>query len=417
MQQYKSLSWLIRLRFWAFIAQCLIILACITIFKITLPLNLILPIVVLFGLLNLPLSYLIHRYDNVPNYAIGIVFIVDMVLFTFLLAFTGGATNPFSVLYLVHITLAAVVLGQRWTWTITLLSVASYGALFYLYKPLAHEHEMHHSMSLHLYGMWFALSVTAVIIAHFLTNISFALKQKEKQLRKVERNKLMQERLASLTSLSAGAAHELRTPLSTISVIAKEFEKNFSDKAETLQDTMLIQEEVERCSEILDRMAAKSGHIADELPSTFSVSELKSRIIQQLPSEVSKMIKWEIEGVSHLYLPKRTLEQSLLALVKNGFDATEKEGAIKIQIQQLGNDIRFSVTDNGEGIPEDIIDRVGEPFFTTKSAGRGMGLGVFLVKLFCERYKGEFCIDSKFGQGTTVNFEVPALIKSKLKAA
>ena len=159
----------------------------------------------------------------------GGALVLDVVLLTVLLAGAGGASNPFTVLYLVHITLSAVVLSSWWTAAIAALSVAGFGLLF-LFPAGAgamNEHvRMGHipgpGFDHHLRGMWIAFVVATALTAYFVFQFSRAIGLQREQIATLREASARSARLAALTTLAAGAAHELNNPLGTIAVASHE---------------------------------------------------------------------------------------------------------------------------------------------------------------------------------------------------
>ena len=199
-----------------------------------------------------------------PRALCGAALTLDTLLLTGLLHATGGASNPFSVLYLVYITLAAVVLGARWTWFLAALSVGCYGLLFAAFVPLEHVSHLAPGMQLHLQGMWVAFCVAAVLTAYFVVQMSTAIEQRDAEMSAMRDRAARSERLASLTTLAAGAAHELGTPLATIAVAARELERSIRAlpavrDAALVEDAALIRSEVDRCRAILEPPGGPGG--------------------------------------------------------------------------------------------------------------------------------------------------------------
>jgi len=176
--------------------------------------------VIVFGLSNVALYYIVRREKEFSSQAVASLFVVDTLLLTGLLLVTGGALNPFSILYLIYLAMGAVVLGRRWAYVLAVLSSLGFAALF-LFVP-KHSMHGHASMSLHLHGMLLAYVIAAFSLAFFLSRVMMIFRANEEKLRKVEILKSSQEKLLALTTLSAGAAHELSSPLAAIKVIAGE---------------------------------------------------------------------------------------------------------------------------------------------------------------------------------------------------
>ena len=122
-----------------------------------------------------------------------------------------GPTNPFTLLYLVHITLSATILTKRWTWLLGALSVVCFGLLFLGYKPIP-ALEMHHAsgaVGLHLIGMWVSFGVASLLVAMFSGKISELLRQHEESMLRMQEELAKKDRLASLVTLAAGSVQEL----------------------------------------------------------------------------------------------------------------------------------------------------------------------------------------------------------------
>src|SRR6218665_3315595 len=199
-----------------------------------------------------------RRERPIPEGLTWAVMALDVVLLTVLLELSGGASNPFSALYLVHIALAAVVLREGWTWALTVLAVACFGELF-VGAP-AHHHI--HDMRMHLEGMWAAFALAAGFIVYFVQRVTRALAAREAELVSARAASARHDKLAALATLAAGAAHELSTPLSTIAVVARELERHLEragQETSSLEDVRLIREQVARCRDILARMASDAG--------------------------------------------------------------------------------------------------------------------------------------------------------------
>src|SRR5262249_33714904 len=191
------------------------------------------------------------------------------VLLSALLYLTGGPLNPFSFLYLVQIALAAVILRARFTWALVALSLACSGVLFFAHRDLplgetTHAEHAAGSLSIHLYGMWVAFGVAATFIVYFLMRVTRALAEREAELREVHQKTARNEKLASLATLAAGAAHELATPLSTIALAAKELERQTAGQSGLAEDGQLIRSQGERGRGILGRVAADAGRAFGE---------------------------------------------------------------------------------------------------------------------------------------------------------
>jgi two-component system sensor histidine kinase RegB len=165
--------------------------------------------------------------------------------------------------------------------------------------------------------------------------------------------------------------------------------------------------EVERCQEILGLMAARAGGSSEDSSGT-RLAELLLSVRAQLGEERAARVEFRVDDVTAaLELPLGQTTQSVVALIRNGLEASTGGAPIVVAISQREAEAHISVEDRGSGIPAPLLPRVGEPFFTTKQPGRGLGLGVFLVRAFVESRGGELIIESKQGVGTSAHMRIP----------
>jgi two-component system sensor histidine kinase RegB len=319
-------------------------------------------------------------------------------------------------LYIVHIALAAVVLRAYWTWGLVGLSFAGFGSLFLgdtgptgTWFEHPDQHMMH--MRMHMQGMWIAFGIAAVFIVYFVTRVTRDLARRDAELARARAAAERSEKLASLATLAAGAAHELATPLSTIAVVARELERSL-ERAGALDgavaDARLIRNEVTRCRAILEQLAADAGASAGEAFAELSVHGLLDKAIEGLPQRerIRSAIAGEAEHVQ-LFLPARAVAQAVRGVLENALQASPPESSVLVHANKTAERCAIVVEDRGPGMPPEVLSRVGEPFFTTKEPGKGMGLGLFLTRVVLERIGGGVAIDSRPGEGTRVELSVP----------
>jgi len=417
-----ALPWIIRLRYAMAIGQIATVVMVDRILRIDLPLAWILVAPCLVILSNLWLSGrgLSTRATAAgeaqrvgESTLIAWVFVLDTLCLTAVLLLTGGPNNPFSLLYLVHITLSATILNRRQTWGLGVLACLCFASLFWRYRPIP-ALEMHphgNGLSLHLIGMWAGFAVASLLVAMFSGKISELLREREESLLRMQEELARRDRLASLVTLAAGAAHELNTPLGTIAVVAKELEHYAMRSAQHSAieaDSRLIRTEVDRCREILRRMSVEGAEPTGEAIETIPVGTL----LQVLGRNFSPATPFQIDVPDDvadccLSVPRHAVEQALIALVKNAVEASPSGTPVTVAVWRDAPFICFEVRDSGCGMSQESLRHAGEPFFTTKAPGKGMGLGIFLVRTLADRLGGRLRLDSTPGAGTKALFELP----------
>ena len=442
-----NLSWLLTLRWGALAGQLATILVVDRVMGIALPLAPLALLLAIGAASNVALGSWRRRAD-VQDGMLAAVMLLDIVLLTAVLYFTGGPFNPFSFLYLVNVALAAVILPPGWTWALAGMSLALFGGLFFAHVPLpladhgGHEAMSHdHPISMHIQGMWVAFGVAAAFIVYFIQRVRGALAARDAELGEARRAAARHEKLASLATLAAGAAHELATPLSTIAVVAKELEralgaKGAADRAKgaadrprgapdssdsagaddaessTVADARLIREQVERCRAILVQMAADAGESAGEAPVTLPLATLLANAAADLvgKARLTVAIAPELAATAVVHVPPRALAQALRGVLKNALEAATSD-EVDVRLASQTGAWQLTVRDRGPGMASEVLAHAGEPFFTTKDGDgltRGMGLGLFLARVVLERVGGGLTLDSAPGRGTTATIVLPA---------
>lgn len=371
---------------------------------------------------------------------------IDAIILTALLYLTGGPHNPLSVVVMINVALAAVLLPSRAAWFVTAATIGMTALLFVDSRPLrprpispeageecaccetpalaeglvpetaepaveeADEHDGHGmSMELHMRGMWAGYGVAGAVIVWFLARLRRQLAESAEALRKSEEAATRAQQQSRLATLAAGAAHELATPLNSIAIAAGELVLSLPKDSDDYQDAMVVRDQVRRCREVLNKMSLDVGSPAAGARSETSVANLLDRVLSDLDtSRVS--IDMDRETASSCVLfHGEGLVRGLKNLVDNGLKATRGGGGVTIRVRGIDSELQIDITDDGIGMSSDVIERVGQPFFTTRETGEGMGLGVFVARSVAEQMGGTFQIRSQIGDGTTVSITIPRI--------
>jgi two-component system, sensor histidine kinase RegB len=331
------------------------------------------------------------------------------------LYFTGGLTNPFALFYFVNIAVAGAILTPAWAWTVWFVSVLSVTSLLLRSQLLA---ELNNS-NLQADGEWtlaklgyiVSFATCGGVITYFVTVLTGELKQRELALKEAEDARVRNRQLEALATLAGGAAHELASPLSTIAVVAKELSRSLEKngaRENDKKDVSLIRSELDRCRQILDRMTSAAGEAAGERLDAITVDRFLEETLLGLrePHRVKVTVADTAKTKKNL-LPLQATAQAIRNLVQNALDASQPGEDIVVQADLMDSNWRILVIDRGDGMTAEVLQRVGEPFFTTKEPGRGMGLGLYLTQNVLRRLNGELKFTSRPGQGTTAEILLP----------
>jgi two-component system, sensor histidine kinase RegB len=383
----------------------------VTVWLLRIPLPL-LPVALCLGvtiLTNLWLHRLSPGQGEQPE-QLTAVLALDVALLTVLLYFTGGPHNPFTSFYLVHVALAAVALPLKPARLISAECCLGYAMLFLGQAILPRPGDAicgigpNLPLSLHLKGMLVAFVLTAACIAGFVGRLQQAWRRGESELAAARQIAAQNDRFAALATLAGGAAHELGTPLGTIGIAASELTRaaaRHPDDAELAEDASLIVEEVQRCRLILNRL----GNPAGDPPEALSLGDVLTEVGARF--ERAPLIIQPAPTTARLVAPRQALVQALSSLVKNALDASPAGSPVHLNTHWTDPVVEFQVVDQGCGLTGEVAKHAGEPFYTTKPPGQGVGLGLFLVRLLAQRLGGDFSLRSPSEGGAQAILRLP----------
>ncbi len=355
---------------------------------------------------------------------------VDALELTVLLYYGGGPTNPFVSLYLLPLVIAAATLPRRHTWGMAALTLACYSLLMVWYVPLPGGHAQHepaamqqmdhshHTMApppvaeapasplgdafnTHILGMWLGFVISAVVVAYFAVEMARAVRSRDAQLTRVREDTLRNERIVALGTQAAGAAHELGTPLSTMSVVIGEMRRECN--APEQQDNLsILDEQVRNCKRILDSLLSHAQETSREL----SLEEFIRNVLdewQLLRPTVHYRFRVAGPQPSPRLRADLALRSALLNLLNNAADASPDEMDILLRWDDAN--MTLEIHDQGPGLTPEAAARAGSAFFTTKQEGRGLGL--FLANATLERLGGSVRLSNRDGGGATTQVTLP----------
>ncbi len=407
---HPEFEWLIRLRWAAVVGIGLMSLFAAVRFSILMPWGIIAACLVTVAGSNLWAWMQRRRATKTVSTAL---ILGDIILLTVLLYFTGGAHNPFTVLYLLHITLAVMLMDGRWAWVAVALCGGCFAFLFRSPHMLvdAEGVTLCDDLDFHLQGMLLATVVTGGGVVYFISRLNADLRHQREQASLAKDAAEREHRFASLVTMAAGVSHELATPLGTIAVASRELEmtaKKACGNEECLDDVALIRREVDRCRTVLERMSRQSLNPETDLPQTLRPEQIRERLPEYLAPAHAAGLRWQIEpDCPSITTPADALLRSLAIFIKNAFEASPPESSVALEMQRSGAGLHMRVRDQGSGMSPEVQTRLGEPFFTTKEAGMGIGLGFFLARALIEKIGGRIEVTSELEKGTEISIDLP----------
>lgn len=335
---------------------------------------------------------------------------MDLFIHSGLLYYVGGSTNPFVAYYLVPLTVAAATLPWLYSIVLSGFALTGYTALLIWYRPLHLQGEQVGELliTLHLFGMWLNFALSAAFITFFVSKMSEAVREQD-QLRAARREDSMRDQqLLAVATQAAGAAHELSTPLSTMSVLLTELRHAHRNETELQEDLTLLQEQVKLCKGTLQQLVrAAEADRRQAIEEQSVVDWLETALSRWHLMRPEATYRYQLVGVGEApsLMPPVDLTQALLNLLNNAADACPDNLVIRLRWDEQW--IVITIRDYGAGVPLAIAEQLGKPFFTTK--GKGFGLGLFLSQISVIRAGGTVKLYNQDGGGTLTELRLPQM--------
>ncbi|MEH6365742.1 MAG: ATP-binding protein [Pseudomonas marincola] len=328
---------------------------------------------------------------------------LDLVIHSVLLFYSGGSTNPFVSYYLVPLTIAAAILPWLYTLTLSGLALGGYTLLLVWTHPLEVPPEPRQSLL--IYGMWLSFALAAALITFFVSRMAGELRRQEEQRAERREEGLRDQQLLAVATQAAGAAHELGTPLATMSVLIKELRREHPEPM-LQEDLAVLQEQVKLCKDTLQQLVrAAEADRRQAIVEQSSVDWLETTLNRWhlMRPEASYRYQCLGRGTPPRLMPPADLTQALLNLLNNAADACPEKLDIRLDWDHQW--LQLSIRDFGAGVPLAIAEQLGRPFFTTK--GKGFGLGLFLSQASVTRAGGTVKLYNHEEGGTLTELKLP----------
>jgi two-component system sensor histidine kinase RegB len=412
----QEIYWFLNLRRFNFLAQVGVLIWAKFYLEFDLPAEIIFYCLLLFPIaefLILPFIKFNRHSDKLTTFLL----FYDCLILTAVLFFSGGPTNPFSILYFLQVVLTALLLDRLATWSMAVFASSCFGFLFIWHLPIHNlQHASHgNELALHFKGMFFSFALVTVLAAYFLNKI---LAERQAALNEISELNLKQQKLATMTAVTSDAAHSLGTPLASIHLIASELlakAKNLELDSDTENDLILLKSEARRCKNIINELCTAAGNISLEQNETSEPKEIIEKILNELNFQDQEF--QIIDQTSFKYsLTVPAISKALKAIIVNAYEAQKSiavSEVIEIIIVERDNFLEFEIRDSGIGLKPEIENKMRNAFFTSKSLEKNLGLGVYIADLVAINLGGglfyQSNLNSKTGNGTVAFFRIPAL--------
>jgi two-component system sensor histidine kinase RegB len=393
---------LVLLRNFMIVAQIFAILAVDRGFAIPLPPAALTCVTVFLVLFNLGTFWRLQRPWSASELELLGQVVVDIGALALLLYFSGGATNPFAVLFVMPLAISAASLPRRYTWVVAFLILACYSLLYFVHVPLPDSAAP---------GMWVNYALSAASIAYCAAGLCALLRRRERGLAASRQNDPDADNdcLVLMGALAAGAAHELRSPLTTMAVLVEELrrEQDAGERRDRAENLRIVSDQIQACRDILCDLVAYGE---DALANGKRVEPV-DRFLDETVAKWRRLrpgVRLEFRRPSVHPAPgistEGSLEQAILNLLNNAADASPQ--AVEMECGCDSGNLRILIQDRGPGIAPELADRLGKPFFTTKHE-TGTGIGLRLAKMAVDRAGGSLKLSNRPGGGARAEVILP----------
>lgn len=402
----RNLLLLIQLRWLAVLGQLTTILGVHLVFGVRLPMVPMLATVGVLVALNLAM-FPARALRPATNAQVMAGLLVDVACLTVLLYLSGGATNPFVSLYLLQVVLGAVLLETGSSWALVFLTSAAFAFLAVVHRPLPLPPLLATSLSgAFLFALWFNYTLTATLVVQFVTRIARNLRDRDARLAELRQRAAEEEHIVRMGLLASGAAHELGTPLASISVALGDWraDKKIARDPQLSAEVADMQAEVARCKAIVAGILFAAGEISGEAPERTTLRRFVTGLIEGWPRNDSVILDYRLASDLPI-VADRALGQSIVNLLDNAIEAGAT--GIRLSIAQQDEALVLAVRDDGRGFPAEILPRIGDPYNSSKGR-QGAGLGLFLTHNVLRTLGGTLTARNLETGGAEVLLRVPA---------
>ncbi|TCD16736.1 ActS/PrrB/RegB family redox-sensitive histidine kinase [Oricola cellulosilytica] len=386
------LSTLTNTRWMAALGQLLAVLFVGLVLKFELP---VIPCVILIAVavcLNMALTWFYPANQRLRPMGVFAILVFDVAQLAGLLALTGGLTNPFSFLLVVPVIISAATLPPRFTALLALVVIGVATLLMFFRLPLPWYPDTRLDIPLvYVFGLWVAVVSCLVFTAFYVYRVAEEARRLSDALAATELVLQREQHMSALDGLAAAAAHELGTPLATISLVAKEMERASADTEGLKEDIALLRTQADRCREILRRLSTLGTSDGDHI-SRVPLRALVEEVIAPhrefgigIVAEVSDQ-----SGPEPVAGRNPGIIYGLGNLVENAVDFARE--AVEVNMEWSFDTVSIRITDDGPGFSLEVLEHLGEPDLPVsrvrdrpRRGGGGLGLGIFIAKTLLER--------------------------------
>ena len=406
---HKNMLHLIHLRWLAVGGQIATILVATWGFGIQLPMFNMLAVMVCLIAFNIGSHLRWHEERVVSNRELFLAMLVDIASLTAQLYFTGGINNPFVFLFLLQVILSAVLLRAESTWLVVAITTVCLAFLSIVNKPLVWPLNSTYKLAdLYATGLVICFVLNAALLVIFITRIGRNLRAGDAALASLRQRAAEEEHIVRMGLLASGAAHELGTPLATMSVVLGDWKRmpQFSNDPAMLEEIEEIEGQLMRCKSIVSGILLSAGETRGESSSKTSLNEFFENLVEEWESsrpaqhfEYTNSIEEEFTVAFD-----SAVKQMVFNVLDNALEVSPNW--LRFEVSKNHEQLFLTVADQGPGFRADILEQVGTPYNSSKGRPGG-GLGLFLVMNVARTLGGTLTVTNRQEGGAEVVIALP----------
>jgi two-component system sensor histidine kinase RegB len=405
----KNMALLIQLRWTAVIGQVGTIAFVHWWLGIALPLAPMAGLICALVALNLASLVRVRYRAEINNRELLLSLMLDVAALSGQLYLSGGASNPFTSLYLLQVTLGAILLDARSTWSLVALTCVSFAWLTVSYRPLElPQHGFSDPFNLHVVGVFVGLMLDAVLLVVFVTRINRNLRERDAHLAALRQHAAEQDHIVRMGLLASGAAHELGTPLASLSVILSDWRRMpaVASDPEIADDLTEMEASLQRCKSIVTGILVSAGQARGEGSSPTTMIAFLTALVEEWRTarSANNLHFRNAFGADLAIASDVALKQAIFNVLDNAFEVSRDW--VEFAVERDGDTLVLSISDRGPGFAPKMLAQLGKPYQSSKGRPGG-GLGLFLVVNVIRKLGGVVTAQNHRKRGATVKLALP----------
>lgn len=398
----ENMRQLVQLRWIAVVGQIITIAIVHFAFAIQLPLKEMGVVLICLVAFNIGSMFRWREHHEVTNGELFFALLVDVASLTAQLYLSGGATNPFSSLYLLQVILGAVLLRSGSVWTMVGITAACFIGLTFFYRPIAAP------PGYYLEGTLICFVMNAALLVIFITRINRNLRARDMRLADLRERAAEEEHIIRMGLLASGAAHELGTPLSTVCVILGDWRrmKSIANDPQMLEEIDEMEAQVKRCKTIVSGILLSAGEARGDSPVETTIRTFVDDLVREW-RDTRPVKEFEYANRFGHDLPivsDSAIKQMVHNVLDNALEASP--GWVGLDVAHEGDALKLTITDRGPGFPQSMLAQLGKPYQSSKDKP-GSGLGLFLVSNVARTLHGSVSAHNRSEGGAIVTLTLP----------